>query len=286
MDSAYELGHHFGTDDVVHVGGYYDKWSVKDTRGRKWVFMSDGSIETEVRQDDGTYRRRFSPHHSVELVTPTLGYGELGMLRGVVEHLRSFGLKTNESCGVHVHVSCDVDDSPESLGTLLRLAVGREDMIYESLGVTREREMAWCHKTRESVAEAIAEAEDMDGVWDAWYTYENAEGHTRWSDREEHYNGTRYHGINLHSLYGGKGVEFRYFNGTMDADRIVAYGQLCAGMLSFSLNNPGSPCKFHDADNYTQERKRQLFEGFLKKRLGLSGVEFQTTRRILLENFA
>lgn len=258
---------------VRHPGGYYDKYKVSDARGRDWTFMSDGSVTEDPE--------------SVELVTPELQMSELWMVRLVLDKLREEGFYADESCGVHVHVSTpDWDHNLGTLRTLLRMGAGREALIKEALGVTREREH-WCVSVE--IADKLDSLRNEDALWDLWYSEENpADRYGGWSDREEHYNSTRYHGINLHSLYQGKGVEFRYFNGTVDSDSVIAYIHLGAALQTFAINCPDEPIKFYNERelDYTKSQKKTLFRGFLTKRLGMSGADFSKTRKILLQNFA
>ena len=284
-ETAELLGQLFATD-VRHVGGYYDKYVVRDSKDRKWTVMSDGSIHEEMLLGSGLYRRTSDGDYSVELVTPTLPYEELGLVRVVVDLLKANGLKANESCGIHCHVSCSIEQTVGSLQTLLKLAEGREAMIYEALGITPERESAWCSKVE--IADKLDSISDMEEFWDVWYSSDNSAGRCGgYSDRDEHYNSTRYHGINLHSLYQDKGVEFRYFNGTLDSGLILVYAQFCAALNAFSQNNAGEPIKFYDERklDYTQAHKKALFGRFLRNRLGMSGPEFSYARKVLLKNF-
>ncbi len=54
----------------------------------------------------------------------------------------------------------------------------------------------------------------MERIW-----YNNA------SRRGRHYDGSRYHCLNFHSVFQKGTVEFRLFNGTLHAGKIKAYIQ-------------------------------------------------------------
>ena len=48
--------------------------------------------------------------------------------------------------------------------------------------------------------------------------------------RRDRYDIARYKGFNLHSHAFRGTIEFRYFNGTVDSQRIVEYVRLCLGI--------------------------------------------------------
>ena len=70
----------FGTE-AVYEGAYYGIWSARDREGKKWKFMSDGSIDTQRKSGgrivsaDGEY--------STEMVSPNIIYDEMGELQEV-----------------------------------------------------------------------------------------------------------------------------------------------------------------------------------------------------------
>ena len=91
----------FGTE-AYYDGTTYGVWSVIDLEGKKWKFMSDGSIYTQRK----VYGRIVDAggEYSTEMVSPKLSYDEMGKLQEVVRCLRRHGGFVNESCGQHVHV--------------------------------------------------------------------------------------------------------------------------------------------------------------------------------------
>ena len=57
----------FGTE-AVHEGAYYGIWSARDREGKKWKFMSDGSIDTQ-RKSGGRIVSA-DREYSTEMVSP------------------------------------------------------------------------------------------------------------------------------------------------------------------------------------------------------------------------
>ena len=107
----------FGTE-AYYDGTTYGIWSVIDLEGKKWKFMSDGSIYTQRK----VYGRIVdaSGEYSTEMVSPKLSYDEMGKLQEVVRCLRQHGGFVNESCGQHVHVDAS-NHTPQSLKNALTI---------------------------------------------------------------------------------------------------------------------------------------------------------------------
>ena len=68
----------------------------------------------------------------------------------------------------------------------------------------------------------------MEAVERIWYNGE--------SRRNAHYDDSRYHCLNLHSVFQKGTVEFRLFNGTLHAGKIKAYIQFCLAIGAQALN--------------------------------------------------
>lgn len=112
----------FGTE-AVYEGAYYGIWSARDREGKKWKFMSDGSIDTQ-RKSGGRIVSA-DREYSTEMVSPKLSYDEMGKLQEVVRCLRRHGGFVNESCGQHVHVDA-ANHTPQSLKNAQPSAVVRK----------------------------------------------------------------------------------------------------------------------------------------------------------------
>ena len=61
-----------------------------------------------------------------------------------------------------------------------------------------------------------------------WYGYHNS--------RPQHYDGTRYHGVNLHNVWYRGTVEFRWFEATLHAGKVKSYIQLVLAVATKALN--------------------------------------------------
>ena len=110
----------------------------------------------------------------------------------------------------------------------------------------------------------------MDELESIWY---NGRG-GRWS----HYDDTRYHGLNLHSVFSKGTIEFRLFNSTLHAGRAAAYINLCLAMSAQAIAQRSTVMRKTHSDN-----ELFTFRVWLV-RLGLNGPEFKNTRDHLLAN--
>lgn len=262
--AAQVLSEHFGAP-VSSDGGYYGVYSVLDGQSRRWKVMSDGSITVESRRGgaDNTY--------SVELVSPICGYEDIETIQEIVRKLRAAGAVTNASCGIHVHV----DASPHNANTLRNITnimASKEDLIYKALQVNVARERQYCKKVEQSFLEELnrKKPKSLDQVGRIWYNGNDG--------RHEHYHNSRYHCLNLHSVFQKGTIEFRLFNGTTHAGKIKAYIQLC---LAISHQALSQRCASRAKTQSTNEK--YTFRTWLL-RLGLIGDEFKTARLHLLKH--
>lgn len=278
--AAQVIANYFGT--VASYGGtYYDTYTATDRKGRTWKAMSDASINTEIRTGQG--RTLVGNDYSCEVVTPVLQYEDLENLQNVVRALRAAGAIANYSCGIHVHVD-GKDHTPESLTRLMNFAIGRQDLFYEALQIG-DRANRWCKKMNRTLLNAMKQdtVKSKNSLESIWYSSAN-DGYTG-GISHEHYNSSRYHGINLHAFFTKGTVEFRLFNGTTHAGKIKAYVQFCLAMSAWSIECQDSKLYFKSCANYTAEQKATLMTGVLTKRLGLTGAEFKTCRQHLTAAF-
>ena len=272
------IANHFATEST-HVGGGYDTHAAFDTKGRRWKAMSDGSIRTERKSGDSLVSAMGS--YSCEVVTPILKYEDLADVRAILGKLVNAGAVANESCGIHVHVD-GANHTPESLTRLEEFAIGRQDLFYEALRIGA-RAGHWCKKTPASLLKAMKDApKTRDSLERVWYSSAN-DNYFGGIDHQ-HYNATRYHGINLHAFFTKGTVEFRLFNGTTDADKVLSYVQFCLAMSAWAIN-AGDRMSYRDCSGYTPAQKERLMTSVLVNRLGMTGSEFRTARRILTEAF-
>ena len=272
QQAAKVLAAFFGSE-ALHTRGTYDAWTVKDDVGKEWKLMSDGSIRSEQKIGDD-YRLTDNNEYRVELVTPKLTYDELPKLQEVIRQLKKAGAKTNDSCGLHVHIDA-ANHNRQSLKNLMGLMFSKEDILFKALQVNESRAARWCQKVREPMLKKARrlssdETKDLTRLENIWY-----EGTP---DHHEHYNWTRYYALNLHSVFYRGTVEFRMFNATLHAGRVAAYVRLCLAISAQAIAQRSTVMRKTQSEN-----ELFTFRVWLV-RMGLNGDEFKTTRDHLLAN--
>ena len=265
------IARHFGTTNWHAAREYgYDAWAAKVRKGRVWKCVKDASLNDR--------------NGGCEVVTPILQYEDMEDLQAIIRLLREAGAKADGSCGIHVHVDAS-KHTIDSLQRLMNFAIGRQDLFYEALAVSERRTERFCRKMNKNLFKAIQQDSERTtaSLERLWYSPVN-DGY-RYGISHDHYNSTRYHGINLHAFFTKGTVEFRLFNGTTHAGRIKAYVQFCLAMSAWAIEGKSTSLHFRTIKNYTMEQKKALMLRVLKNRLGLKGKEFRTARLHLTAAF-
>lgn len=255
---------HFGTQ-AIHVGGGYDTYTVRDDRNRQWKLVSDASIKCRNRNN-----RAASRDYSVEFVSPICKYEDIETVQELVRKLRAGGARVNNSCGIHVHVDAS-SHTPQTLRNIVNIMASKEDLLYKTLQVQVDREY-YCKKADTRFLEEFnhKRPRTMEDVEKMWY---NGMG-----SRHNHYDNSRYHALNLHSVFSKGTIEFRMFNSTLHAGEVKAYIQLCLAISHQALVQRGASRTKTQSPN-----EKYTFRTWLL-RLGLIGDEFKTARMHLLKN--
>jgi hypothetical protein len=243
----------------------YIDWNVVDLRGRTWKIETDGSLWSSDLAHRGTG----------EIVSPILGYDDIEMLHDVVRAIRSVGAQADSTCGVHIHVGAHAFDA-KSLSNLVRIVYKQERLLEHALGVSEGRLGRYC-KPIDAAFLARLEAcrpKSEEEVNRAWYG--------RRQDAPSRRHESRYHGLNLNSYFYRKTIEFRYFNGTVDADKIKAYVQFVLALAAQALKAKAASASRREFNVATAKYDWRVF----LNRLGLKGEEFKTARRELTKHLA
>lgn len=266
--AAQVAARYFGTA-VQYEGTYYDTYVATDRQRREWRFMSDASIEPQRRVEDRIIGA--SQSYRTEMVSPICHYEDIEVVQELVRRLREAGALANGSCGIHVHIDASPFDA-RTLRNITNIMASKEDLIYKALQVSVDRKNRFCKPVEERFLEElnVKKPKSLSAVSDIWYN-----GKSR---RSKHYDDSRYHCLNLHSVFQKGTIEFRLFNGTTHAGKIKAYIQLCLAIGAQALNQS---CASRRKTQTTNEK--YTFRTWLL-RLGLNGDEFKTARQHLLEN--
>ena len=265
-DAAKAVAGYFGTTES-YTGGTYRAYEVTDTTGRVWKLMYDASIRAE-KSGGGTA----DSDYRVELVSPICRYKDIETVQEIVRVLRKAGARANETCGIHIHIGAN-GHTARSLKNIVNIIASKEDLLFKALEVDQNRESRWCKKVDGNLVNRLnrQSVRTETAVRREWYN--GADG------ASQHYHESRYHALNLHSVWQKGTIEFRCFNGTAikHAGKIKAYIQLC---LAISHQAKTQSCA--SARKTVTTNPKFTFRTWLI-RLGLNGDEFKTARLHLLE---
>lgn len=267
----------FGTRASSADGTCYHTITIKDQSSRTWKVMRDSSINP-VRNDGAN---EYMDEYRVEMVTPPLNYEDIETLQTIIRKLREAGAKANSSCGIHIHVD-GANHTPKSLKKLINFMVARQDLIYEALNIGARGDQ-WCRKLNPQLLVEMRKDKNLSksSAENIWYSRAN-DNYCGGIDHQ-HYNTTRYHGVNLHSYFSKGTVEFRLFNSTLHAGKIKAYIQFCLAVSSWAITSEDNTV-FRSMAGYNAEKKVTIMRNILTHRLGLFGDEFKTCRLWMMKN--
>ena len=266
----------FGTgryEDTAHRNGYYT-WSAWDSEGREWKFQRDVSIAG-------------SDSEKCELVTPILTYSDMDTLQELIRQLRHAGAKSDATrgCGVHIHIGAQ-GHTPATLRNLANIMASHESLIADALDLDHSRMSRYCRTVDPRFLDQLnrKKPKTMAQLADIWY---GSQGENY--GRSQHYNGSRYHMLNLHATFTKGTVEFRLFQfdapsaerkGGLHAGQLKSYIQLCLALNQMAKTVRTASPKPQQNDNPKYAMRTWLL------RLGFIGDEFKTARDLLTKRLS
>ena len=252
----------------------YETYSAWDAQGREWKFQKDVSIAGPDSE-------------KCELVTPILTYGDIETLQELIRQLRHAGAKSDagRGCGVHIHIGAK-GHTPQSLRNLANIMAGHESLIADALNLDRWRMNRYCRTVDPRFLEEVNRKKPatMAALADIWYTSHGAS-----YGRDQHYNDSRYHMLNLHATFTKGTVEFRLFQfdeptaerrGGIHAGQLKSYIQLCLALSQMAKDVRTASPKPQQNENPKYAMRTWLL------RLGFIGEEFATARDFLTRNLS
>ncbi|SFC79474.1 amidoligase family protein [Ruminococcus albus] len=256
--------------DIDHVGGTYDKYTVGDDKGRKWQIVFDSSIYARKKNGDLA-----SDYYKVELNSPVLEYEDFDLLQSVIRALRKAGAITGPDydCGTHIHIDAS-DYTPQQIRNLVNLWSSKEDFLWDALQVSSARSN-YCKKINRTFVDQInrKKPKTLDEISDLWYAETS-------NSRYNHYNPTRYHALNLHSLFQHGHYEIRACNASLHAGEVKAQV-----LLALAISNAAVTKKYCSPAVSHSDNMRYSFRVFLLN-LGFIGDEFKNYRAHLLKHLS
>ena len=258
----------FGTgryENTARRNGYYT-WSAWDTQGREWKFQRDVSISGPDAE-------------KCEMVTPILTWSDIETLQELCRQLRHKGAKSDASrgCGVHIHIGAK-GHTAQTLRNLANIMASHERLLASALNLDSYRINRYCRTVDQDFLERVnrRKPKTMSALADIWY---GAQGCNY--GRDQHYNSSRYHMLNLHATFTKGTVEFRLFQfdaptaerkGGIHAGQLKSYIQLCLALSQMAKTIRTASPKPQQNENPKYAMRTWLL------RLGFIGDEFKTAR--------
>ena len=262
---------YFGTgrwEDTAYRNGY-STWSAWDAQNREWKFSKDVSIQGPDSE-------------KCEMVTPILRYEDMETLQGLIRKLRKAGAKSDPTrgCGVHIHIGAN-GHTPQTLRNLANIMASHESLLADALSLDRGRMNRYCRTVDPDFLRQLnrRKPQTMAALADIWYRGNGAN-----YGRDQHYNDSRYHMLNLHATFTKGTVEFRLFqfdapNGNrkngLHAGQLKSYIQLCLALSQMAKTVKTASPKPQQNENPKYAMRTWLL------RLGFIGDEFKTARELL-----
>ena len=252
----------------------YETWSAWMADGREWKFQKDVSIAGADSQ-------------KCEMVTPILTYEDIETLQDLVRILRKAGAKSDATrgCGVHIHIGAK-GHTAQTLRNLANIMASHEQLLIDALNLDEVRVRRYCRTVDTRFLEQVnrRKPKTMSELADVWY-----KSHDENYGRNHHYNGSRYHTLNLHATFTKGTVEFRLFqfdkpsdgkqNG-LHAGQLKSYIQLCLALSQMAKEVRTASPKPQQSENPKYAMRTWLL------RLGFIGDEFKTARELLTKRLS
>lgn len=243
-----------------YIGGGYQKYEITGPDGRDWTIMYDSSVNTQGGEE-------------CEFVTPKCTYDDIPTVQECIRALRRAGAKVDSSCGMHIHID-GANHTAKSLKNLAFTFRAKQDLIFKAVAPNRTNNR-FCRPLTDDLVDNIKKSKNLDGekMKDVWYGTYRDYGR----DTNAHYHDSRYHALNLHSLWYRGTVEFRLFNSTLHAGEVRAYLNLCLAMSAAAINAKRASAEPLDNGNDKYAMRCWLL------RLGFIGDEYKNVRKHLLK---
>jgi len=244
--------------------GIERKWSAEDLP--KFQSIHGGEIITSPRvfsaeiecyypsyraleRAAGGIPREFGVEHDgslnsggIEFQTPKLKgkHGE-DAIKQLCEMLNGERFRVNTSAGLHIHldgaglVPASRRAEPKAMKDALCFYMAMEEVLMSFLPNSRRNNRYCLALNGAYTRTAIASVKTMAGLESVWYKSRNRD---RINNRKAtKYDGSRYYGINFHSLLKDGHVEVRFHSGTLNATKILEWTNLHQRVLDMASDN-------------------------------------------------
>lgn len=189
-----------------------------------------------------TVKRDSSVYNGGELVSPPLDFddeAQRAQVTTAVQALQDAGCKPDPSAGIHVHIEAkNFDGSPleaRQIAAVVRFTYKFEDAIYRiaSSGweTIRDGARSYAKPIPEVTARAVMQVKTLEELESVWNGQTNIRRRRRQLGTGFRSSLDRYTATNLRSYFSRGTIEFRYFNSSVNPDRVQAYIALCTAIV-------------------------------------------------------
>lgn len=166
-----------------------------------------------------------------EFQTPKLS-GEKGekVLKDLCRELNDNDFYVDRTCGLHIHLDTeDYRGDYEKIKRLMLFYLIIEPLLFSYLPFSRRKNRFCLPLSQFYHEQEIREANDITDIEKMWYREQSQE---QVENRKKYrYDGTRYAGVNLHSLLSNNHLEIRHHSGTIDYKKIINWVRLHVRIL-------------------------------------------------------
>ena len=197
--------------------------------------------------------------YGVELVLPPAPYDEqVERLETIYKILEQYGWEVDHYCGTHIHVEAR-DGNMLRIGRLVGVMSVIEPELIRRLPVDRRYSNYARQMAPDVVAIGILPTEVLYGQKKSFDLLKSALYRDIMYAPTQKYDGSRYHGLNLHSFFYRGTVEFRYFPGYTSVEEVIGVLHLCTSIVRAMLN--GRITYLNELQNFVKDLKE---DGFLE----------------------
>lgn len=185
---------------------------------------------------------------------PSSGDALVDRVELVTEKLLDSGFKVNASCGLHVHIDFrDLKNKPVKLSRSMLTFYAFEDILFSMLPNSRWNS-SYCLPLFKNHNDKTIKARKLEKLGQGWY--KNKSWLSRTTSR---WDGSRYNGINLHSVFHRGSLEIRLHSGTLDSEKILNWIYILLAIKNWADKDYDSEVIGKAITMKTNKKKLELF---------------------------
>lgn len=139
--------------------------------------------------------------------------------------LKSWGYIIRQCCGLHVHID-GRDLGFDDIRKVLKIVLTYEPVIYAMLPEARYTGTYSVPLSRFPKSRFRRKVKDESDLKSVWYGPREANVNLKTK-----YHHSRYYGVNIHSWFFRRSIEFRYHSGTLNPIKITSFIKICQALV-------------------------------------------------------